>query len=100
MLIIRLKNKKEFQKVCQGKCVYFSENGGTIQYFTPARINDVKILHTFTTTDHVPLREHYDLEDTEGVYVHQLIEIDNVYCLDPISMACTEIRAEEFIEAY
>lgn len=100
MIITKLKNEKEFQRLCQGKCVYFSKNECTIQYFVPAKINDVETIYVLTTTHPIPLREHYDFEDTEGVYVPLLIEIDSIYALDINNMTCTKISPKEPAEAY
>jgi len=82
MILTWLKKREEFQKVCQGKIVYFSVDEDTIRYFVPAKANEIDVLYAFVSSTPVPLREHHDFEDEEGVYVQQLIQVDGLYCLD------------------
>ncbi|MBU7045522.1 MAG: hypothetical protein HXS54_03720 [Theionarchaea archaeon] len=79
MLLIWLKKKEEFQKLCQGKAVFFSLNDGYIHYFAPARANDVDVVYAFDSETPIPFREHYDFEDEKGVHVVQLTEINGFY---------------------
>ncbi|KYK33646.1 MAG: hypothetical protein HXS48_25990 [Theionarchaea archaeon] len=100
MLVIRLKQREEFQKLCQGKAVFFSVNDGYIHYFTPAKVNEVEAIYTFYSKTPMPFREHYDLNDTEGVRVKQLTEVGGVSCFDmPRGLAHSEIRSVEVEEA-
>lgn len=75
MLVIRLKQREEFQKLCQGKAVFFSVNNGYVHYFTPVKVNEVEAIYTFDSETPMPFREHFDLEDTKGVHVKQLVEV-------------------------
>lgn len=96
MLIIWLKKKEEFEKVCQGKAVFFSVNNGCIHYYTPARVNEIEMLYAFDSKTAIPFREHYDLEDKEGTYVWQLTEISGLYFFDiPGGMVPPEIHSFE-----
>lgn len=98
MILIWLKKQKEFKKVCQDKIVYFSVDDDAIHYFTPAKANEIEVLYAFDSKTPLPLREHYDFEDEEGVYVQQLIQVDGLYCLDPRHLA-PSIYPEQ-VEAY
>ena len=96
MLIVRLKKKEEFEKVCQGKAVFFSENNGCIHYYTPTRVNEIEMIYAFDSRTAIPFREHYDLEDEEGTHVWQLIEINGLCFFDtPDGMVPPEILFSE-----
>lgn len=100
MLIIRLKYRKEFQKLCQGKAVFFSVCNGYIHYFAPARVNEVEAIYTFDSKTPMPFREHYDFEDAEGIHVTQLTEIDGFSFFHmPRELVHPEIHSVEMEEA-
>ncbi len=99
MILIWLKKRKEFQKVCQGRIVYFSVYDDEIHYFAPAKANEIEVLYAFDSKTPVPLREHHDFEDEDGVYVQQLIQVDGLYCLDTRNIVPTSIYPVEQ-EAY
>ncbi len=82
MLLIRLKEREEFQKLSQGKAVFFSANDNYIQYFTPGKVNEIEVIYAFNTETPLPFREHYDFEDAKGIHVAQLTEIRGLYCFD------------------
>jgi hypothetical protein len=98
MLMVRLKERKEFRKACQGKVVYFSEDGSSIHYFVPARVNEMDVLYAFDSDTSLPFREHYDFEDEEGIHVQKLIEIEAMYCFDPNGMIPSEMLVFKPIE--
>jgi hypothetical protein len=79
MLVMVMKKKEEFLKVCKGRVVYFTVKSDLIHYFTPYRANDIEVLYRFDSGESLPFREHCDLEDEEGVYVQCLIELDKIY---------------------
>ncbi len=84
MLMIWLKKKEEFQKVCQGRTVFYAVEEGSIHYFTLAKANEIEVLYAFDSESPIPFRENYDFEDADGIHVWQLIEIDNLYSLENV----------------
>ena len=100
MILIWLKNREEFQKLCQGKAVFFSLNDGYIHYFIPTRANDVEVLYGFDTETPLPFREHHDFEDERGIHVAQLTEIDGFYFPEPPYHLNQELQYEEKVPAF
>lgn len=82
MLIVWLKRREEFQKVCQGKVVFFSADASSLTYFSPAQVNEAEILYAFSSEVPLPFREHYDLQDEDGIHVWQLVEVEGLSCPD------------------
>ncbi len=104
MLVVRLRKREEFQKVCQGRTVFFLADNGSISYFSPAQVNETETLYVFYSRTPLPFREHYDLEDEEGILVWQLIEIDGLSYTD-VDFSCNMLNsrlhtAEERAEVY
>ncbi len=100
MLLVWLKKKEEFQKLCQGKAVFFAVNDNSVRYFTPIKANDVEVLFAFDSDSTIPFREHYDLGDTEGTHVQQLIEIEGLYSFDFGNPVYSEMTEKRMAEAY
>lgn len=101
MLMIWLKKREEFLKVCQGKAVFYSVNDGCIHYFAPAKVNEIEMLYAFDSQAPLQFREHYDLEDAEGVHVWQLIEISGLCFFDtPGNIVNPEMQSIEKVRAY
>lgn len=104
MLVVRLRKKEEFQKVCKGRTVFFLVDNGSISYFSPAQVNETEMLYVFYSRTPLPFREHHDLEDEEGILVWQLIEIDGLSYID-VDFPCNIVNpglhtTEERAEVY
>ncbi|MBU7042295.1 MAG: hypothetical protein HXS47_01795 [Theionarchaea archaeon] len=79
MLLIELKKREEYQRLSQGKTVFYSSDNEHIHYFTPARVNETDVLFVFDSKTPIPFREDHDFEDMASIHVWQLIEIDALH---------------------
>ncbi|MGC1119822.1 MAG: hypothetical protein WBA22_01910 [Candidatus Methanofastidiosia archaeon] len=90
MLVMVLKKKEEFLKVCQGRVIYFTVDSDLLHYFTPYRANDIEVLYRYDSGEPLPFREDCNLKDEKGVYVQYLIELERIYCLRYTGKICHE----------
>ena len=82
MLLIELKKREEYQRLSQGKTVFYSSGNEYIHYFTPARVNETDVLFVFDTETPIPFREDHDFKDATSIHVWQLIEIGALHWLN------------------
>jgi hypothetical protein len=82
MLLIELKKREEYERLSQGKTVFYSQGNEYIHYFTPARVNETDVVFVFDSEAPIPFREEHDFEDVTSIHVWQLIEIDALHWLN------------------
>jgi hypothetical protein len=94
MLLIELKKREEYQRLSQGKTVFYSLENGNIHYFTPGRVNKTDVLFVFDSETPLPFREEHDFKDMASIHVWQLIEIDALHWLNnSVNIGYSELQS-------